>query len=140
MLRLHRAVARLVVLAGLAAGAACAGPGTSSREPAAMVPIRDVAAVAGTWGGLMTRQVGRPQQEWVELRVEPDGTYQALGARQIGALIGQGTLTVDDGRAHATGRNGTAVLTLLESDGRVLRVEFRDASGIPFSGNLRPRT
>jgi hypothetical protein len=139
MLGLHRTVAWLTVFAVVAAAEACAGPRTSSHEPGAVVPITNVKAVAGTWAGLASRAAGSQEDDWLEMRLKEDGTYEAYSARQVGALTGKGTVTLDGGRMKAVGTHGSAVLTLYDRQGPVLVMDFRDAHGVPYSAELRPK-
>jgi hypothetical protein len=139
MLRLDRAVAWFTVFAVVTAAVACAGPQTSSGGPGVTVPITDVKTVAGTWAGLASREAGG-QDDWLEIRLHENGTFEAFSARQIGAFIGKGTLTLNGGRITAVGPRGSAVLTLYNRQGPVLVVDFRDVNGIQYSAELRPKT
>ena len=127
--------AALVVMVQMAA---CAGPGTAPRASSVMVPITDVKAVAGAWAGVASRTAS-DQDDWVEVTLNEDGTFEAFSARQIGVLQGKGTLTVDGGKMMARGPNGSAVLTLYDRAGRVLVLDFRDRNGVSYSGELRPK-
>ena len=133
-----RAVSSLVLLLVVAAVAACSGSGASSRGSGGMIPITDFSTVSGTWAGVAFRDVGR-QDDWVEITLKDDGTFQAVSARQIGVFSGNGKLTLSDGRLTATGPRGTAVLTLYDRQGRVLRVDFQDVNGTGYTADLRPK-
>jgi hypothetical protein len=118
---------------------ACAGPSSSPSALATVVPVTDLKAVAGTWAGVATRDAGG-QTDWLELTLREDGTFEGLSARQIGAFAGRGKLQVRDGSVHASGANGTAVMTLSEQDGRVLNIRFIERNGVSYSATLRPKT
>ena len=73
------------------------------------------------------------------MSVKKDGTFQAFSARQIRALLGNGTLTITKGRMAAVGPHGTAMLTLYDRQGRALVMDFRENSGVRYSAELRPK-
>ena len=74
------------------------------------------------------------------MTVKEDGTFQAFSARQIGVLLGNGTLTITNGRMAAVGPHGTAMPTLYDDrPGRALVMDFREANGVRYSGELRPK-
>jgi hypothetical protein len=118
---------------------ACASPPSSPSALAAVVPVTDLKTVAGTWAGVATRDAGS-QTDWLELTLREDGTFAGHSARQIGAFAGQGTLQIRDGTVHASGANGSAVMTLYEQDGRVLNIRFTERNGVSYSARLRPKT
>lgn len=132
--RMRSGLAMLIVVATVAA---CAGPRTSVRTDDAVIPISDVRSVAGTWAGVVSRSTGSDEGDWLEFSVNDDGTFQAFSARQIGTLLGTGPLTITNGRMAAVGPHGTAMLTLYDRHGRALVMDFREASGVRYSAELR---
>lgn len=111
----------LALLFGCAASRDDAGraavAGGATGEP---VTIDDVAKVVGRWAGLV-EPPGRSGQdaEYVELEVQPDGTYQARSARTGGFMDVRGRVEVDEGRLLVQGNRGTRGLaTLFARDGR----------------------
>ena len=111
---------------------------TTARGTAVVIPITDVKMVAGTWTGVASRQ-SSSRDDWLEVRVNEDGTFETASARQIGAVSGKGTVTVSDGKMKAVGPRGTAVLTLYDRQGRMLVMDFLDTNGVPYSAELRPK-
>jgi hypothetical protein len=100
---------------------ACAGMGSTDALTA--VPITDFAMVAGTWDGLVSG-ISAKQDDWVELRITPDGKYDFGAYRTIGVLGGSGTLTLSGGTIQSRGERGTATYTLYQSGAkRVLKVQ-----------------
>jgi hypothetical protein len=135
----HRVLTWATVLIVMTALSGCVGARHSTHSGGAMIPITDVASVAGTWTGVVSRVTGSAEGDWVEVNVKENGTFEAVSARQIGALLGSGTLTVTDGRIQAAGPHGTALLTLYDRQGRALVMDFRDRSGVRYSAELRPK-
>ena len=133
----------LLMLLLVVTATACAGPSSSSSSaqgPRTMVPVADVKAIAGTWTGIAARSAGSGREDWLELTVNENGTFKASAARQTGALVGDGTLQVNDGKVLAVGRNGRAVLTLYERSGPLLVMDFTDTDGIKYSAELRRKS
>jgi hypothetical protein len=137
MPRLDRSV--LWVVAIVLVASACARPQSAPSALAGVVPVTDLKTVAGTWAGVAARDAG-DQTDWLELTLREDGTFQGLSARQIGAFAGQGTLQLRDGSVHASGANGTAVMTLYEQDGPMLTIRFTERNGVSYSARLRPKS
>jgi hypothetical protein len=115
---------------------ACAG---TSSAPLTAVPITDFAMVAGKWGGLVTGITPR-QEDWVDVIIMPDGTYDFGIYRTIGVFGGKGTFTLKDGKLQARGQRGSATYTLYQGgDRRVLRVQGALADGRAISARLNPK-
>ena len=131
--RLIRSFAILIVIASVPA---CVRAHNSSRAAGVMIPITDLRK----WVGVVSRATGSEEGDWLEMTVKEDGTFQAFSARQIGVLLGNGTLTITNGRMAAVGPHGTAMLTLYDDrPGRALVMDFREANGVRYSGELRPK-
>ena len=138
LLRLDRPLVCGAVLVAMATMSACAGSSPSSPKSGVMVPVADVRTVAGGWAGVTSRTAGE-QDDWLELTVNEDGTFEVFSAREVGALLGKGTLSVNEGKMTALGTHGSGVLTLYDRGGRVLVLDFRDRKGNTYSGELRPK-
>src|SRR5690242_17674765 len=139
MLKLHRMRTCFAILIVMAAVPGCTGARNSALGADAIIPITDVGSVAGTWAGVVSRATGSEEGDWLEMRVNDDGTFQAFSARQIGALVGNGTLSIANGRIRAVGPHGTAMLSLYDRQGRALVMDFRENSGVRYSAELRPK-
>jgi hypothetical protein len=125
-----------LVLALVFALSACASGGSGRG---AQVPIRDVQSIAGRWSGILEAS-GRRQDDFIDVTLNGDGTYQAEGARTIGVLEGHGRLEVDQGRLRVTGERSTGLGTLFENDGkRTLVIQIVTANGGQFTARLTPR-
>jgi len=137
MRRLRRALIGFMGIVVVAGGAGCADR-TASLSTGVVIPITDVKMVAGTWAGVASRESSR-RDDWLEVQVNEDGTFETSSARQIGVVSGKGTVTVSDGTMKAVGPRGTAVLTLYDRQGRMLVMDFLDTNGVPYSAELRPK-
>ena len=135
----NRVLTCLTILIVIATLSGCVGAQDSARNGGQIIPITDVGSVAGTWTGVVFRTTGREQNDSLEINVKTDGTFQTFSARQIGALLGNGTLTIANGRMTAIGSNGTATLTLYDRQGRTLVMDFVGNTGVRYSGELRPK-
>jgi hypothetical protein len=69
-----------LVVVALLSGCAPTGGAADHGSP---VTVTDVQSVAGHWSGLLEIS-GRRQEDFVQLTIIPDGTYQMHGARTIG--------------------------------------------------------
>jgi hypothetical protein len=111
-----------------------------SRQPSptlTFVPIPDFHSVAGTWAGVATRVPPSPRDDWVELTIHDDGTYETTGARTTGVLLHLGMLTLSDGRIISSTDRESATYLLYEGvDRRVLWLEAAMKDGIRYSAEL----
>ena len=131
----HAAIGALAVLwlAGCAAGA---GHGT---DPGSRVPVADVGSIAGRWSGLLEIS-GRRHEDFVEMTINPDGTYRMHGARTIGTLDGQGRVEASGGTLRFQGPRATATGTVYERDARrTLVIEGRSERGERVTARLGPK-
>jgi hypothetical protein len=78
------------------------------------------------------------REDWVELAIKDDGTYEFASFRQVGALHGKGKLTIRDGKLYGRGeRGGTSVYSLFDRGGKpLLKVAARDAAGMDYTAEL----
>jgi hypothetical protein len=130
-------ITRPLALSILAVTLMSCGQTTSGRaESATLVPITDFTAVAGKWTGL-ARPRGSERDDWVELTIRDDGTYEASSARTIGAFTGSGSLRLDNGKLTSSGEKGSSTYTLYYRGGaRILLADFTSKDGIPYSAEL----
>ncbi len=134
MLLLRRAFALTLLAVAAVVFAACAGASSAPQRMA--VPIADVKAVAGKWAGTFARDTSA-YENWVELTISEDGTYEFSSVRQIGSLQGKGTLRVNDGKLVAEGPRGSIVYTLYDKGGKqVLMLNASTSDGATYSGEL----
>jgi hypothetical protein len=122
--------------------AACAtterGGGTRTREP-----ITDLKGVVGRWDGLLSGLSTRPavDQDFVEVLIRGDGTYEAKAFRTVGVFQGRGTVEAKDGSLVIRGERGTTgVGQLFSVDGRrELQIDTTSADGRHVSARLSPK-
>jgi len=136
LIRLPLAVVVLVAL-----GAGCATP-TPPSPSLSTVAITDFKSVAGKWGGLVRGLPPRGSSrddDFVDVEIRPDGTYDFGIYRTIGVFGGKGKLTLEDGRLILKGERGSATLILLEGGGqRILRTNAMMTNGLRLTSDLTP--
>jgi hypothetical protein len=138
-------LASMVVLAAaVLAGAGCAKPAPPSPTPSlTQVAITSFMSVAGTWEGLVKGAPARGssrEDDFVDVVITPDGTYDFGIYRTIGVFGGTGKLGIENGQLVVRGDRGSATLTLLEGGGRrVLRADGVMNNGVRLSADLTPR-
>jgi hypothetical protein len=118
--------------------AGCASTGTAT-----VVPVTDVKTLAGKWAGVAEGS-GTAQQDYVEMTIREDGTYDVTTSRTEGRYRGTGRITLRDGQLTLQGNESRGVGSLMSGSGgeRVLRVNvnFAPPGGVPNNvwANLRP--
>jgi hypothetical protein len=126
----------LLVAIVFALGACASGGGQSHGD---MVAVRDVQSIAGRWAGIIESS-GRQPDDFVDVTVNADGSYQAGGARTIGVFEGRGRIDVQDGRLRLTGERSTGLGTLYEKAGkRTLVFAITTSNGRQFTARLSPQ-
>ncbi len=137
-MRRYSLLALTVLLAVTVTGLpGCAG----GPAPAATVPvaITDIKTVSGKWSGLYARETtSSSREDWVELAIKEDGTYEFTSFRQVGVLHGKGKLTLRDGKLYGQGeRGGNLVYSLFDRGGKpLLKVAAQDAAGMGYTAEL----
>jgi hypothetical protein len=79
------------------AAVGCAGTQSSSSEPGIGIPITDLKAIPGKWSGQASRLTS-DVDDWLEVTLHDDGTFEAFSAKQIGVFRDKGTLTLSGGK------------------------------------------
>jgi hypothetical protein len=111
---------------------------STSQLPSVQVPIASASVIAGKWAGTVRRDPST-DDDWVDLTIKDDGTYEVKSFRQIGALLGTGHLTISGGKMTSETERARATYTLYEGDGkRALNVDGVLKNGVTFSGWLTP--
>ena len=122
-------------------GAGCAKP-TPRAPTLSTVAITDVKSVAGRWGGVVTGLPPRGSsrdEDFVDVEIRPDGTYDFGIYRTVGVFGGKGKLTIEDGRMTLKTERGSSTLVLLEGNGqRILRAHAVMTNGLRLSSDLTP--
>lgn len=126
----------LIAAAALWLVACASAPGGASGWTT--VPIADFKSVAGKWEGPLTRAHG-PKDDWLELTIRDDGSYEAVSARVIGVMRGTGRFTLADGKLVAQGERGSAVAALATRGAeRRLDVSMKNREGVDLPTTLVP--
>jgi len=132
-------LARLLVATLALTVAGCA---ETSQSPPSLSPvaITNIGSVAGKWAGPVKGLASRREQDdWVNVVIAPDGTYDFGIYRTIGVFGGKGKLTVQDGKLALQGDRGNSTLTLFEGGGkRVLRGDGVLSDGTRINSELTP--
>jgi hypothetical protein len=128
---------RALVVVALLTGCAPTGGATDHGSP---VTVTDVRIVAGHWSGLLEIS-GRRQEDFVELTISPEGTYEMRGARTIGELDAKGRVEAAGGSLQFRGPRATATGTLYATETRrTLVIEGRSERGEGVTARLRSKT
>lgn len=140
LIRLPWAVVALVLLVALT-NAGCASS-TPPSPTLSTVPIKDFKSVAGKWGGLVKGLPPRGSsrdEDFVDVEIRPDGTYDFGIYRTVGVFGGSGKLRIEEGRLVLKTERGSSTLVLLEGNGRrILRANAVMANGLRLSSDLTP--
>lgn len=133
--RLTAAVGVMLVAGLLSGCAAGAGGATAHGTP---VAVGDIQSVAGRWSGVMELS-GRRHEDFVEVVIGPEGTYQMHGARTVGMLEAQGRVEAAGGTLRFEGPRTAATGTLYTKDARrTLVIEGRSERGGRVTLRLHP--
>lgn len=133
---MFRVLGLLLLLAHV--GCASATPGqTGGGTP---VRVSDIGSVAGRWSGIGDLPGHRNDEQYIEVTLRDDGTYEATSARTIGFMDARGRVQVSDGRLLIEGANGArGTATLYDGGGqRTLVVQMMAAKGGNMTARLRP--
>jgi hypothetical protein len=124
----------LVLVAGLVV--AC----ETARQPAwTPVPITDLAKVSGKWAGVLLRDPTDRRDDWLQMTIAPDGSFETKSYRLIGAMTASGRFTLADGKLSFKDPRGTITGALYTADGRrMLRMEAVTAEGLTFRSDTLP--
>ena len=118
------------------------GASSTSAGSATAVAVSNTSAVAGKWTGLMELEGGGDREDFVELTIDPDGTYRAGASRTIGLMDAKGKITVADGKIRLVGDRGAqATGTLYErapATDRSLVLVGAAPNGRRFMVRMRP--
>src|SRR5262245_39074502 len=130
---MSRLVSSILVASALAA---CASAPRPDWTP---VPIGDIASVSGKWSGTLMRQPPDRRDDWLELTIAPDGSFEARSVRLIGTMAGKGRFTLADGKLIAKNPTFSITGTLLAAENRrMLRLDATSSEGIVFRSNATP--
>ena len=118
-----------VILAG------CAGS-QAPRPPDTTVPIASIDVIKGKWAGVVDRSPSR-SEDFIEMTIGADSSYQITSARTVGGFQGKGQLTLRDGQAFAETQERKSTLRLIDRGGkRVLRLDVVETNGLRYGSDL----
>ena len=113
----------------------CAGS-QASRPPDTTVPITSIDAIKGKWAGVVDRSPSR-SEDFIEMTIGADSSYQITSARTAGGFQGKGQLTLRDGQAFAETQERKSTLRLIDRGGkRVLRLDVVETNGLRYGSDL----
>jgi hypothetical protein len=143
MRRCWRTRAAWLLLAGAGLLSACASGSAVPAEPSTQVAIGSLGEVTGRWDGLLSGLSPRPyaDEDFVEVVIKDDSTYEAKSVRTIGVLQGRGTLELKGGVLLLSGERGAkGTARLLSGNGRrLLEVETILPDGRRVTARLSPK-
>jgi hypothetical protein len=126
--------AALTVVLALTVLAGCAGSG-ATRPPDTTVPITSIELIKGKWAGVVERAPRR--EDYIEVMIHDDATYQVTSARTAGEFEGKGKLTLRDGQAFAESQRAKSTYRLIDRGGkRVLRLDVVETNGLRYGTDL----
>jgi hypothetical protein len=131
---------RVLGLLLLLAHAGCASATRGEAGSGTPVRVSDIGSVAGRWAGIGDLPGHRNDEQFIEVTLRDDGTYEATSARTIGFMDARGRVQVRDGRLLIEGANGArGTATLYDGGGqRTLVVQMTAAKGGNMTARLRP--
>lgn len=110
-----------------------------SQPGLTIVPISSFDQLTGKWEGLSKRVPDMQDDAWVILIIGKNGHFNFVSNRATGYLLGTGTLTILDGRAHGKTGSGTGTVTLHDKAGSpVLVVEVSLNDGHHYYIEMTP--
>jgi hypothetical protein len=132
---------RVLCLSMLLLVTGCAPAASDGAGRGTPIRLTDVGTVAGRWAGLSDLPGHRMDDQYVEVTVRDDGTYEATSARTIGVMDARGRVQLSDGRLLIEGSDGArGTATLYSADGqRTLLVEMVTARAGNVTARLRPK-
>ena len=138
MLRLM-SLSSLVLLLLVHGGCASGTANTTARGTP--IAVTDVGMVVGRWAGLSDLPGHRNDDEYVEVTLHDDGTYEATSARTIGFMDAHGRVALNDGRLLITGNSGSNGTATLYSIGgqQTLWIEMTTVRAGNVTARLRPK-
>jgi hypothetical protein len=114
-------------------------PAGAARGLGAPVAITDVTMVTGRWEGLMSPETGRECDDFIEVTLAENRTYEAKTTRTVGVMDARGTYQLRDGKLLFQGERSTGTGTLWDKDGRrLLTVAVTTKEDLRYSARLQP--
>lgn len=132
---------RIVSLLVLLVHGGCAAAAGDGAGRGTQIRVTDIKTVAGRWVGLSDLPGHRSDDQYIEVTLRDDGSYEATSARTIGLMDRQGRVQVSDGRLLIQGSNGASGTATLYSAGGepTLLVEMASGTVRGATARLRPK-
>ena len=113
------------------------GASSTSTGLATAVTVSSTSAVTGKWAGLLELKGGGDREDFVELTIDPDGTYRRGASRTVGLMDAKGKVAVAEGKIRLEGeRGGRATGTLYESAPALGRSSTTSSSTTPIAARI----
>lgn len=109
--------------------------------PLEQIAVTDLSSVAGNWEGLMVQTPPARYDNWVRLKIEPDGAFHFEAYRTIGVFSRTGVFTLEDGTLLAKSEKGSITARLYRHAGkndRIVKAEGTSGDGITYHAELTP--
>ena len=128
-----------VIVFALMAVIGCTAVEHPAPPPLERIGVADFNSVAGDWEGLMVQTPASRYDNWVRLKIQPDGAFHFEAYRTIGVFAGDGVFTLDEGTLLAQSEKGHITAQLYRHPGkndRLLRAEGTSGDGITYHAEL----
>ena len=130
-----------VIILVLVAVVGCTAVDRPAPPPLERIAVSDFNSVAGDWEGLMEQvpPTRSRYDNWVHLKIQPDGAFHFEAYRTIGVFSGEGVFTLEDGTLLASSEKGKISAQLYRHAGRndrVVRAEGTSGDGITYHAEL----
>jgi hypothetical protein len=128
-----------VIVVALMAVVGCTAVEHPPPPPLERIAVADFNSVAGDWEGLMVQTPASRYDNWVRLKIQPDGAFHFEAYRTIGVFSGDGVFTLEDGTLSAASEKGKIIAQLYRHAGkndRLIKAEGTSGDGITYHAEL----
>jgi hypothetical protein len=128
-----------VIVFALMAVIGCTAVEHPAPPPLERIAVTDFNNVAGDWEGLMVQTPASRYDNWVRLKIQPDGAFHFEAYRTIGVFAGEGVFTLQGGTLLAESEKGRITAELYRHAGkndRLMRAEGTSGDGITYHAEL----
>lgn len=134
-------ISEVAVVFALVAVVGCTAVEHPAPPPLERIPVSDFTSVAGDWEGLMVQTPPTRYDNWVHLKIQPDGAFHFEAYRTIGVFSGTGVFTLEDGTLLADSAKGKITAQLYRHAGkndRIVKAQGTSGDGITYHAELTP--
>lgn len=128
-----------VAAALISAVVACAGTSHTDSTDLTRVAVTDFAEVAGMWEGNLFQASRRRVDDWLQLLIHDDGSYEFRTVRTIGVFSGKGRFVLTDGTLTVQDDRRTVSIDHYRGHGQddeLLRAKGVSAEGLAYRADL----